>query len=102
MDVMLCYEVSKAPGVDDSRAKEVSKIVSDAHGVHRMFHIDSTQSIDSSKMVDFVLKEFPSDVRKKVLFVLAKSTGGVFDTTKTFEELGVKKGQIIEVYLTVC
>ena len=102
MNVMLCYEVSKAPGVDDSRAKEVAKIVSDAHGVHRMFHTDSTHSIDSSKLVDFVLKEFPSAVRKNVLFVLAKSTSGVFDHTKTFEELGVKQGQIIEVYLTVC
>jgi len=99
---MLCYEVSKAPGVDNSRAKEVAKIVSDAHGVHRMFHTDSTQSIDSSKMIDFVLNEFPSDIRKNVLFVLAKSRGGVFDHTKTFEELGVKQGQIIEVYLSVC
>ena len=52
-------------------------------------------------MIDFVLKEFPSDVRKNVLFVLAKSTGGVFDHTKTFEELGVKQGQIIEVYLSI-
>lgn len=101
MDFLLCYKVSIAPGANDVNKNQLDNIVYHMNGVDRKFRVKTSDSIVSSNMIDFVLEPFSADKRKDVLFVLAKTKKTILDTTTTFEELGLKQGQIIEVYLTV-